>query len=158
MSSDPISDDEQPEVDDSTLPEVVRRPTRTAGDLSEVADATAGVTTEDLARDLEAVASKPGVPTERELLEELLRQVRRIGQHLGIASTGSYDETPIAKGQIDALFNRMWPRLQKAVAEAITNAPEVRRMERSIDEISELRRVASNRAQHPQFVGPTRHR
>lgn len=139
MSSDPISDDEQPEVDDSTLPEVVRRPTRTAGDLSEVADATAGVTTEDLARDLEAVASKPGVPTERELLEELLRQVRRIGQHLGIASTGSYDETPIAKGQIDALFNRMWPRLQKAVAEAITNAPEVRRMERSIDEISELR-------------------
>jgi hypothetical protein len=37
MSSSPISDDEHPEVDDETLSEVVRRPTRTAGDLSEVA-------------------------------------------------------------------------------------------------------------------------
>ena len=86
MSSDAISDDEQPEVDDSTLSEVVRRPTRTAGDLSQVADASPALTTEDLARDLEAIASKPGVPTERELLEELLRQVRRIGEHLGITN------------------------------------------------------------------------
>jgi hypothetical protein len=67
MSSDPISDDEQAEVDDSTLSDVVRRPTRTAGDLSEVADASPGITTEDLARDLEAVASRPGAQTEREL-------------------------------------------------------------------------------------------
>jgi hypothetical protein len=65
MSSDPISDDEQPEVDEGMLSEVVRKPTRTAGDLSEVADASPGITTDDLARDLEAVASKPGVPTER---------------------------------------------------------------------------------------------
>jgi hypothetical protein len=57
MSLTPTSDDEFPEVDDETLSEVVRRPTRTAGDLSEVADASAGITTEDLARDLEAVAS-----------------------------------------------------------------------------------------------------
>ena len=91
MSSDPISDDEHPEVDDETLSEVVRRPTRTAGDLSEVADASPGITTEDLARDLEAVASKPGVPTERELLVELLRRVERIEQHLGIAGAGPND-------------------------------------------------------------------
>ena len=84
MSSGPISDDEHPEVDDETLSEVVRRPTRTAGDLSEVADASAGITTEDLARDLEAVASRPGVQTEREMLEDLLRRVERIEKHLGI--------------------------------------------------------------------------
>jgi hypothetical protein len=92
MSSTPISDDEHPEVDDETLSEVVRRPTRTAGDLSEVADATAGITTEDLARDLEAVASRPGVQTERELLEDLLRRVQRIEEYLGIASTSPHDE------------------------------------------------------------------
>ena len=84
MSSDVESDDEQLEVDDGTLSEVVRRPTRTAGDLSEVADASPGITTEDLARDLEAVASKRGVPTESELLTDLLRRVQRIEEHLGI--------------------------------------------------------------------------
>jgi hypothetical protein len=93
MSSEPISDDGRPEVDDETLSEVVRRPTRTAGDLSEVADASPGITTEDLASDLEAVASRPGVPTERELLEELLRRVQRIEEHLGIAMTGPYDDS-----------------------------------------------------------------
>jgi hypothetical protein len=86
MSSTPTSD-EFPEVDDETLSDVVRRPTRTAGDLSEVADATAGVTTEDLARDLEAVASRPGVQTERELLEDLHRRVRRIEEYLGLAES-----------------------------------------------------------------------
>ena len=91
MSSTPTSD-EFPEVDDETLSEVVRRPTRTAGDLSEVADASPGITTEDLARDLEAVASRPGVPTERELLVELLRRVERIERHLGIAGAGPYDD------------------------------------------------------------------
>jgi hypothetical protein len=84
MSSGPMSEDEQPEVDDGTLSEVVRRPTRTAGDLSEAADASPGITTEDLARDLEAVASRPGVRTERELLEDLLRRVRRIEEYLGL--------------------------------------------------------------------------
>jgi hypothetical protein len=87
MSLTPTSDDEFPEVDDETLSEVVRRPTRTAGDLSEVADASPGITTEDLARDLEAVASKRGVQTESELLADLLRRVERIEQHLGISST-----------------------------------------------------------------------
>jgi hypothetical protein len=82
MSSTPISDDEQSEVDGETLSEVVRRPTRTAGDLSQVADASPGITTEGLARDLEAVASKPEAPTERELLEELLRRVKRIEERL----------------------------------------------------------------------------
>jgi hypothetical protein len=70
---DSTSDDDQPDVDDGTLSEVVRRPTRTAGDLSEIADATPGITTEDLARDLEAVASKSGVLAESEVLADLLR-------------------------------------------------------------------------------------
>jgi hypothetical protein len=74
------------------FPRSSRRPTRTAGDLSEVADASPGITTEDLARDLEAVASKPGVPTEREFLVELLRRVERIEQHLGIAGAGPHDD------------------------------------------------------------------
>ena len=85
MSSDPISD-EPPEVDHETLSDVVRRPTRTAGDLSEVADASPGITTEDLARDLEAVASKRGVQTESELLADLVRRVERIEEHLGITN------------------------------------------------------------------------
>jgi hypothetical protein len=84
MSLDPISDAEHPDVDDETLSEVVRRPTRTAGDLSEAADASPGITTEDLARDLEAIASKRGVSTESELLTELLRRVERIEEHLGM--------------------------------------------------------------------------
>ena len=87
MSEDSASEDEEPEVDDGTLSEVVRRPTRTAGDLSEVADASPGITTEDLARDLQAVASRPGVRTERELLEDLLRRVRRIEEYLGLAES-----------------------------------------------------------------------
>jgi hypothetical protein len=82
-----MSDDEHPEVDDETLSEVVRRPTRTAGDLSEVADASPGITTEDLARDLEAVASKRGALPENELLADLLKRVERIELHLGISST-----------------------------------------------------------------------
>jgi hypothetical protein len=86
MSEESTSEDEQPEVDDVTLSEVVRRPTRTAGDLSEVADASRGITTEDLARDLEAVASKQGAPTESELLADLLERVKRIEEHLGIAN------------------------------------------------------------------------
>ena len=81
-------DPEEPigEVDDETLSEVVRRPTRTAGDLSEVADASPRITTEDLARDLEAVASNQGVPTDSELLADLLRRVQRIEAHLGITN------------------------------------------------------------------------
>ena len=85
MSLTPTSD-EFPEVDDETLSEVVRRPTRTAGDLSEVADASPGITTEDLARDLEMVASKHRVLTESELLADLLRRVERIEEQLGITN------------------------------------------------------------------------
>jgi hypothetical protein len=92
MSSGPMSDDEHLEVDEETLFEVVRRPTRTAGDLSEVADASPEITTEDLARDLEAVASKREVRTESELVADLLRRVERIERHLGIASTDFDDE------------------------------------------------------------------
>jgi hypothetical protein len=78
MPSEPNSSGEQ------EFSEYVRRPTRTAGDLSEVAEATAGITTEDLARDLEAVASKQGTPTDRDLLANLLKRVKRIEDHLGI--------------------------------------------------------------------------
>jgi hypothetical protein len=87
-------DVEQPEVDDGTLSEVIRRPTRTAGDLSEVAEGSAEITTEDIARDLESVASRSRAPTDRELLEDLLQRVERIEQHLGIGGPDqpmSYD-------------------------------------------------------------------
>jgi hypothetical protein len=77
MSSEPTSSGKE-------LSEYVRRPTRTAGDLSEVADASPGITTEDLAGDLEAVASKQGTPTDRDLLADLLKRVKRIEDHLGI--------------------------------------------------------------------------
>ena len=78
MSSEPTSSGKE-------LSEYVRRPTRTAGDLSEVADASPGITTEDLARDLDAVASRQGMPTEGDLLADLLKRVKRIEGHLGIA-------------------------------------------------------------------------
>jgi hypothetical protein len=68
------------------LSEYVRRPTRTAGDLSEVAEAAAGITTEDLARDLETAASKQGALTDKELLADLLERVKRIEEHLGLTS------------------------------------------------------------------------
>lgn len=83
---------ESPEIDDGTISEVIRKPTRTAGDLSEIVEGPAGLTTEDLDRDLESVASKSRTQTESELLEELLRRVERIEQNLGIASTESDDK------------------------------------------------------------------
>jgi hypothetical protein len=92
MPADPIPEDEDPEIDDGTLSDVIRKPTRTAGDLSEVADSSAGITTEDVARDLESVASRARTQTERELLEDLRRRVERIEQHLGIAGTDPGDE------------------------------------------------------------------
>jgi hypothetical protein len=107
MSSTPISDDDHPEVDDEgvsaripydpgghinevddeTLSEVFQQPIKTAGDLSEAADASPGITTADLARDLEA-AAKAGVPSERELLLEILWRMRRIEEHLGVGRSG----------------------------------------------------------------------
>jgi hypothetical protein len=91
MSSDPPKDDEQAEVDDGTLSEVVRKPTRSAGDLSEVADASPGITTDDLARDLEAVASKQGAPREGMLLADLLERVKRIEEYLGIGPPRAFE-------------------------------------------------------------------
>jgi hypothetical protein len=84
VSSDLTSSEEQPEVDDGTLSDVLQQPIKAAGDLSEVADAAESKTTDDLARDLEAVASKAGVPTAWEMIEEILQRVRRIEEHLGI--------------------------------------------------------------------------
>jgi hypothetical protein len=85
MSSDPSTSEEE-------FSEFVRRSTRTAGDLSEVAEGQAGITTEDVARDLESFALKSRTPPDRELLEELLRRVERIEQHVGISSTDPDDE------------------------------------------------------------------
>jgi hypothetical protein len=79
VSSDPSTSDEE-------FSDFVRRPTRTAGDLSEVAEGSAEITTEDVARDLESIASKSRTQTDRELLQSLLRRVERIEQHLGISS------------------------------------------------------------------------
>jgi hypothetical protein len=84
MSSMPVPQDGNPEIDDGTLSDVIRKPTRTAGDLSEAAD---GITTEDVARDLESVASKSRTQTDTELIENLIRRVERIEQHLGISGT-----------------------------------------------------------------------
>jgi hypothetical protein len=95
MSVESTSDDEQPEVDEKAVPEVVRKPTRTAGDLSEAAGYSAGI-----------------IP------EELLRRVRRIEEYLGIASTGPYD-TPIAK-EISDLKESM-----RRVERYIANMPRV---------------------------------
>jgi hypothetical protein len=96
MSEVPMTENPEPPTDPSTskeeFSEFVRRPTRMAGDLSEVAEGSAEITTEDVARDLEFVALTSRTPTERELLEELLRRVERIEQHLGIASTDPDDE------------------------------------------------------------------
>jgi len=47
------------------------------------------MTTEDIARDLESVASKSRTQTDRELIENLIRRVGRIEQHLGIATSDS---------------------------------------------------------------------
>jgi hypothetical protein len=87
--SDPISEDQNSGIDNGTLSDVIRKPTRTAGDLSEVADSSAGITTDDVARDLESVASKSRTGSDRELLENLIRRVERIEKHLGIADTDS---------------------------------------------------------------------
>jgi hypothetical protein len=73
MSSDPTSDDEQSVIDDGTLSDVVRRPTRTAGDLSEVADASAGITLEELLRRVRRMENE---------ISELRESVRRIERNI----------------------------------------------------------------------------
>jgi hypothetical protein len=107
MSSDPTSDEEQPEVDDETLPKVFQEPIRTAGDLSEAADAAPGITKEDVARDLEAVA-KAGVPSERELLLQILWRLGRIEQQLEKgASQVPQPERRSSEDMLSELMNRM---------------------------------------------------
>jgi hypothetical protein len=72
MSLDPTSDDEHPEViDDGIFSEIVRTPIRAAADLED---------------ELEPVADfEERGPTNREMLEDLLRRVERIEKHLGIS-------------------------------------------------------------------------
>ena len=71
MSSDPTSDDEHPEViDDGIVSEIVRTPIRAAADLEDELEP--------------VVAFEERVPTNREMLEDLLRRVERIEKHLGI--------------------------------------------------------------------------
>jgi hypothetical protein len=61
--SEELSEPNQPEVDDKAVSEVVRKPTKTAGDLSQAAGGSAVIT-----------------------LEELLLRVRRIEEYLGIGA------------------------------------------------------------------------
>jgi hypothetical protein len=71
MSSDPTSDDEHPEViDDGIISEIVRTPIRAAADLEDELEP--------------VVALEERVPTNREMLEDLLRRMRRIEEHFGI--------------------------------------------------------------------------
>jgi hypothetical protein len=106
LSSDPRSaDDEQPEVDNLTLSEVFQQPIKAAGDLSEVADASPDVTTEDLARDLEAVASKLEAPSERELLLQIIWRLGRIEQQL--EKLASQVRQPDRRSSEDMLSERM---------------------------------------------------
>jgi hypothetical protein len=119
----PPSVDEQPEVNDETLSEVFQQPIKAAGDLSEVADASSGITTKDVARDLET-AAKSGVPTERELLQQILRRLGRI-------------EEQLEKGESQVPPSRERRSLEDMFSELID---VLRRMERSSDEISDLRK------------------
>jgi hypothetical protein len=57
-----VRNEQQPEVDDEVVSQVVVTPTKTAADLSQAAGASAEIT-----------------------IEELLRRVQRIEEHLGIA-------------------------------------------------------------------------
>ena len=70
MSSTSTSDDEFPIQDDEAVSELVRTPIRAAADLED---------------ELEPVADfEERGPTNREMLEDLLRRVERIEEHLGI--------------------------------------------------------------------------
>ena len=70
MSSTSTSDDEFPIQDDEAVSELVRTPIRAAADLED---------------ELEPVADfEERGPTNREMLEDLLRRVERIEKHLGI--------------------------------------------------------------------------
>jgi hypothetical protein len=107
------SDVEQPEVDDRTLSDVIRKPTRTSGDLSEVAEGSVGfsvptrpiedspvfdppvdrerllpsdvVSADDVDDSADLSSGGWQGPTDREILKELLERVERIEQHLGIS-------------------------------------------------------------------------
>jgi hypothetical protein len=80
MSSTSTSDDEFPIQDDEIVSELVRTPSRASADLQQHVD---------LEDDLEPVLHvKERGPTKRERLEDLLRRVERIEEHLGIADPG----------------------------------------------------------------------
>jgi hypothetical protein len=82
------------EADDEAVSEVVRKPTRTAGDLSEGGEASGGIT-----------------------LEELLRRVQRIEDYLGIGSTGS-PGTSIAQeiSELKASVSRLAQNISSSVS------------------------------------------
>jgi hypothetical protein len=57
---DPSSYDEQPQVDEA-VSQVVRKPTRTAGDLSEGGEASGGITAEELGRRVQRIEDHLGI-------------------------------------------------------------------------------------------------
>jgi hypothetical protein len=135
MSSKPIPDDEQPEVDDGTLSEVVRRPTRTAGDLSEVAEATAGSRRKTLLAIL-----KPS-PLGREFQPSGSCSRNYFGECGGLRSTSEL-RVRVLTTRLRCQRTDRCP-VRRSVAEPQKQLPrqsrtdkEMRRMERYIDEIS----------------------
>jgi hypothetical protein len=115
----PMSDDEQSEVDDKTVSEVVRKPTRAAGDLSEAAGASAEIT-----------------------LEELLRRVHRIEEHLGIGDPLG-QRSPESPSAVER-------RSSEDMLSELTD--RIRRIERSSDDLRERvsrieRKTDTSRAQ-----------
>jgi hypothetical protein len=140
MSSDPTSDDDQPEVDDGTLPKVVQQPIKAAGDLSEAADAAQSKTADDLARDLEAVASKPGLPSERELLLQILWRVGRIEQQLEKRAA----QVPQLEGRsTEDMLSELMDHVRRIERSSDDLRERVGRMERDIDRPPSSRAVDS---------------
>jgi hypothetical protein len=63
------SDDERTAVDDELVPEVLRKPIRTAGGLSETGDASSGITLEELLGRVQRLETSPiGKPEEPDRL------------------------------------------------------------------------------------------
>ena len=95
MSSDPMSEDEQPEVDDNPVPEVVRKPIKTTGDLSEAGDS-AGITVEELLRRVQRIEEylRIGAPDEPKAFDYPSRELpdRSGGPHPIARTSGLEDQ------------------------------------------------------------------
>ena len=104
-----------------------------------VADASPGITTEDLASDREA-AAKTGEPSERELLLEILWRLRRIEEQLGIGSSAPFH--PSSSGQ----FSEQSPAPEFRTVVSPYPPPESRSpMGNQLERLKRLTRLWSSR-------------